>query len=146
MKNLICPISDKKIDENVTRLNALFVILVVLAGILLNSAWFMLFITIDFFLRAFDFSKYSPVRYASIGLAKLLGLRKKAIDKAPKIFAARLGFLMAFVVSILLLLKLHTAALIVASILIFFATLELVFKICVGCHIYTYVVYPFYRG
>jgi hypothetical protein len=22
----------------------------------------------------------------------------------------------------------------------------MVFKICIGCHIYAYVVYPFYRG
>ncbi len=49
MKNLICPISDEKIDEQVTRLNALFVILFVVAGILFDSVWFLLFITIDFF-------------------------------------------------------------------------------------------------
>ena len=146
MKNLICPISDEKIDEQVTRLNALFVILFVVAGILFDSVWFMLFITIDFFLRAFSFSKFSPVRCASVALAKLLMLPKKPIDKAPKIFAARLGFLMAFVISILFLLQLPSSALVFASILIFFATLEMVFKICIGCHIYAYVVYPFYRG
>ncbi len=145
MRNLICPISDQMINEQVTRLNALFVILFVVAGFLFHSVFFLLFITVDFFLRAFNFSAFSPVKHASVALAGLLGLPKRPINQAPKIFAARLGFLMSFIISLLFLLHLHTASMVIAAILIFFATLELGFRICVGCHIYTYFVLPFYK-
>ena len=67
------------------------------------------------------------------------------IDKAPKIFAARLGFLMTTVIAVLFILHLQILSMIVAGILIFFATLEFVFAICVGCMIYSYVIVPFYK-
>ena len=46
---------------------------------------------------------------------------------------------------ILYFLELKTAALVVAGILVFFATLEFALAVCVGCILYTYVVLPFYK-
>jgi hypothetical protein len=99
----------------------------------------------DFFIRAFTEIKYSPISYVSHYLSNTLNLPIKLIDKAPKIFAARLGFLMTTVIVGLFILKLGMASLIIAGILIFFATLEFLFAICVGCMIYTYLVLPFYK-
>lgn len=145
MKQLVCPISNEKVNEHLTRLNAFFTILLVAAGFIFNSALFPLVLLADFFIRAFANSKYSPVSYASSGLARLLQLGKKPIDKAPKIFAARMGFVMTLVIAILFIFGFYTSSMVVAGILVFFATLEFAFGICVGCYIYTYFVLPAYR-
>ena len=145
MKQLVCPVSNEKINENLTRLNAFFTILLVAAGFVFNSVLFPLFLLGDFIIRAFTKSKYSPVSYVSQSVAAWLQLSKKTTNKAPKIFAARLGFIMTLLIAVLLLLQLYTASLVVASVLAFFAFLEFAFGICVGCFLYTYVVLPFYR-
>jgi hypothetical protein len=69
----------------------------------------------------------------------------KLIDKAPKVFAARLGFLMTTVIAGLFIFNLKIASILVVGILIFFAGLEFLFAICVGCMIYTYLILPFYK-
>jgi hypothetical protein len=145
MKELVCPISNEMINERLVRLNALFTILLVTAGFVFNSVFFPLLLLVDFFIRAFTSSKMSPVSFASSAVVRLLHLRKKPIDKAPKIFAARLGFLMTLVIATLFLTGLYTASMVVAGILVFFATLEFAFGICVGCLIYTYFILPLYR-
>ncbi len=145
MKQLVCPISNEKVNERLTRLNAFFTILLVAAGFIFNSVLFPLLLMVDFFIRAFANSRYSPVSYASSGLARLLHLRKIPIDKAPKIFAARMGFLMTLVIAVLFILGFYTSSMVIAGILVFFATLEFAFGICVGCYIYTYFVLPAYR-
>jgi hypothetical protein len=145
MKQLICPISNEMVNERLTRINAFFTILLVAAGFVFNSVLFPLLLLADFFIRAFTNSKFSPVSFVSGGLASLLHLSKKPIDKAPKIFAARLGFIMTLVIATLFLLQLYTVSMVVAGMLVFFATLEFAFGICVGCIIYTYFVLPLYK-
>ena len=143
MKQLICPVSDEKINEQITRLNALIGILLLLAGFTFESVFVLVFLTADFYIRAFTKIKFSPLSYVSHWLSNALKLGNKTIDKAPKIFAARLGFLMSVGIVVLYLAGLHTAATIVAGILAFFAALEFAFAICVGCLIYTYTILPF---
>jgi len=145
MKNLVCPISQERVNERVTRLVALFTILLVVAGLVFNSVLFFIFLLADFFIRAFTSLKFSPVSYLASSLANALNLGKKPTDKAPKIFAARLGFLMTLGITMLSLFHLPVAAIVVSGILIFFASLEFTLGICVGCIIYTYVVLPFYK-
>lgn len=145
MKQILCPISDKKIDEKLTRLNAFWGILLIVAGFAFNSVFFFGFLMADFFIRAFTSAKFSPISYASHIMANALNLGKKNIDKAPKIFAARLGFIMSLTITVLFLLNLSTAALIVGGILVFFSTLEFVLAICMGCIMYTYLILPFYK-
>ncbi len=145
IKQLVCPISNEQISERVTRINALLAILIVVAGFVFNSPLFIVFLMTDFFIRAFTKLKYSPLSYLSLKMANAFQLDKKLIDKAPKVFAARLGFLMALVILILMLLGLNTFALAVGGILVFFATLEFALAICMGCILYTYLILPFYK-
>lgn len=145
MKNLVCPISDQRVNEQVTRFNAFFAIATIVAAFALNSIVLFAFLMADFFIRAFTEIKFSPVSYASHYLSNALSLPVKMIDKAPKIFAARLGFIMTLVIAALFFFELYTASLIVAGILVFFASLEFFFAICIGCLIYTYLVLPFFK-
>ena len=145
MKQLVCPISSEKINERVVRLNALFGILLLISAFLFHSVYFVVFLMVDFYVRVFTKAKYSPISFISHSMANALNLGNKKTDKAPKIFAARLGFLFTFVLSVLLILDYQTAAYIVGGMLVFFATLEFALAICVGCYIFTYVVLPFYK-
>ena len=145
MKNLICPISDLRVNEYVTRISALLAIVVIVLAFVLNSVFLFAFLMADFFIRAFTEIKFSPISFVSHNVSNALSLSVKMIDKAPKIFAARLGFLMTTVIAGLFFLNMPIASMIVAGLLIFFAALEFVFAICVGCMIYTYLVLPFYK-
>lgn len=145
MKNLVCPISDQRINEQVTRFNALFAIGIIVLAFVMNSAILLVFLMADFFIRAFTEIKFSPLNFASHYLSNALSLPVKLIDKAPKVFAARLGFLMTAVISGLFVLEFSLASIIVSSLLIFFAMLEFLFAICAGCMIYNYLILPFYK-
>lgn len=145
MKNLVCPISDQRVNEYVTRINALITIVVVVLAFVLNAAFLIVFLMADFFIRGFTEMKFSPIGWVSHSMSNALNLSVKMIDKAPKIFAARLGFLMTSLIAGLFILQFTLAAMVVAGILVFFAAMELVFAVCVGCMIYTYLILPFYK-
>lgn len=145
MKNIVCPISDQRVNEQVTRLNAMFAIGTIVLAFVLNSVFLFIFLMADFFIRAFTEIKFSPISFASHYLSHALNLPVKLIDKAPKIFAARLGFLMTTAIAGLYFFSFKLASILIASILIFFASLEFLLAICVGCMIYTYLILPFYK-
>jgi len=145
MKQLICPISKDRINEQITRINASLGILFIVFGFVFNLPVLFIFLLIDFFIRAFTKITFSPISYISNSIANTLNLKEKRIDKAPKIFAARLGFLIVLATTILYLFSFQIIALIVAAVFVFFATLEFALAICVGCILYTYVVLPFYK-
>lgn len=143
MKQIVCPISNEKINEKITRLNALIGILLLVLAFAFQSSIFLIFLLGDFYVRAFTKTRFSPISYASHFLSNALNLEEKNIDKAPKIFAARLGFLMTLAITVLFVAGFTTSALVVAAILVFFASLEFALAICVGCIIYTYLILPF---
>lgn len=145
LKHIVCPVSKERINERVTRINAFFGILMVLGAFLFNSAFFVLLLAADFYIRAFTKIRFSPIGLLSNSLVNALELEKKEIDKAPKIFAARLGFLMSAAIFIFMLLGLNTAAIITGGILVFFATLEFALALCMGCILYSYFILPFYK-
>ena len=145
IKQLICPISNEYVNEQVTRINALLGIVLLITGFVFNSVIFIIILTADFYTRAFSNAKYSPISYLSHKMANAFNLNKKEIDKAPKIFAARIGFLLSLTTALLMLLQYNTESYFVGGILIFFASLEFALAICMGCILYTYLVLPFYK-
>lgn len=145
LKQLVCPISEERINERVTRFNALFGILLLIAGFVSESVILPAMLMADFYIRAFTKARFSPISYISYQMTNMLNLDKKVIDKAPKIFAARVGFLMTSLITLLMLFGLSSGARIFGGVLVFFASLEFALAICMGCIMYTYVVLPFYK-
>ena len=145
MQNLVCPISDQRVNEQITRLNAMLVIGIIVLAFVLNSLSLFVFLMADFFIRTFTNLKFSPISFASHSLSNALNLPIRMIDKAPKIFAARLGFLMTLAMALLFIFNFKITAIAVTAILIFFASLEFFLAICAGCLIYTYLILPFYK-
>ncbi len=143
-QNLVCPISPLRVNENVVRLTASGVAIVVVLYLFTGSPYLMLALLLDFSIRAFTTLKYSLLSWLATQLAQRLALPEIKIDKAPKIFAARIGFL--FSGAILLLFFIHPlSSLVVSVVLLGFALLEAVFNICAGCLVYSYVVFPFFK-
>ncbi len=145
MKQIVCPISKDKVNEQVVRLNAIIGVLLVIAGFAFDSVFYMLFLMSDFFIRAFTPARFSPISFVSHWITNTMRLGDKQIDKAPKIFAARLGFLLLLMLNILFLTGAQAPAMIVGGIFVLFAMLEFALAICIGCIIYTYLVLPFYK-
>lgn len=145
MKGVVCPISVEKIDSNVSRLTVFFN--VVLMGMFLYSqnSLFIAIVAIDYFIRAALKLEYSPFRLFASYMISTLNLKKKPISLAPKIFASRLGLICAILAVILQLLGYNTGALITAGMLMVLSIMDSIFNFCVGCLIYNFLVYPFYK-
>ncbi len=145
MINLICPVSPHKVDENIVRFTALWVVLLSGLTVLYPNFYIPLYLTIDFSLRAFTKARFSPLSWVSYQFVFLLNLKPILIDKAPKIFAARIGFSFTLLMSISALMGFNIILISIGSILMFFAFLECGINFCTGCWVYTYIVLPIYK-
>ncbi len=142
MKNLVCPISSERIAEHTCRLNALFVMIFLIAYSISGNLIIPMFLLLDFFSRSFLNGKYSLLAYFSKRISFFFQLKSKLVDKAPKVFAARLGFLFSIILFILALTNFTVATFVVSLLFGFCAFLEFMFSFCVGCVIYTYINEP----
>ena len=144
MKALICPVSTQRINRNVVRITGFMMATMIALYAITGSIYFIIAITIDYFIRAFTSLKYSPFSWLASQIVRLFKFKEIQIDKAPKIFASRVGFL--FALATVILYNFHpTSSLIVGLTLMGFALLESVFNFCVGCVVYTYVVLPIFK-
>lgn len=145
VKQLICPVSPERLDENRVRVTALGVVMVMGAYFITDYAVLPALLVLDFFIRAFTSLPYSPLSVLAHIFLKMLGTRAVLIDKAPKIFAARIGLVITLITTLGALLGWSLLAHISGSVLVLFAFLECGLNFCMGCWLYTYVVYPLTR-
>ena len=133
-----CPVNFVVTNENKVRLNALWVL--VLSVVYLFTNWLIIpvFLSVDFYFRGFGKGKLSLISLLSETTIKALNIPHKPIDQAPKIFAAKIGFLFSIVAAITQLIGFSTIAFIAIAIMSFFAFLESAFKLCAGCYVYTF--------
>jgi hypothetical protein len=144
-KQIICPVSSERVDENRVRATA-FGVVITMGFFLMTGLWiFPAILTVDFFIRAFTRHAYSPLSWLGHMLVKTLGTKTVWIDKGPKIFAARIGFIFSVLTLAGSLLGLSVFSYISASTLVIFAFMECGLNFCMGCWVYTYIVYPLVR-
>jgi hypothetical protein len=145
MKSIICPVSSEKTESHVPRLVALLTS--VLLVLLVVTGWWpiLVMLMLDFYVRAVGSIKWSYLVLASRGISSILRLRSVLIPLAPKLFAARIGALLITMALLFLLLGWNSASLALLGVLIVFASIECGLNFCVGCYIYTYLVFPFYK-
>ena len=132
---------ENRVNENVVRLVAFFALVFGLATIATGWVALPLYLSVDFFFRAFTNIK-PPFALAGQQLARSLKLEVKPIYAPPKKFAAGVGFVFSVTISALLLAGLVDTARAVAGVLVLFATLESAFAICAGCYVYSWIVAP----
>ncbi|TLX77812.1 DUF4395 domain-containing protein [Labilibacter sediminis] len=146
MKNIVCPISTERISEHIPRITALFVIILLLLYVITQSWIIPAFLVIDFYTRGFGKAKFSALGILSSKVGDILPNKGKAIPKAPKVFAARLGFIFTSTIVALHIAQFASASALISFALILFAGLECIANFCVGCWVYTLFVQPFYRN
>lgn len=139
---LLCPVSAERVDENRVRATAFGVLIIMGTFFITNHPVFPAMLVVDFYIRAFTKLKYSPLSWMASLLVRILGTKPVMIDKAPKIFAARIGLLLTFLTTAAALLGLTLLATIVGATLVLFSFLECGLNFCAGCWVYTYLVYP----
>jgi len=142
---MICPVSPERVDENMVRATALGVIITMGAFFMTGYEVFPAMLAVDFFIRAFTKFKFSPLSWLANLLVVSIGTHPVWIPKAPKLFAARIGFLLTLLTWVSAMFGMSTLSVILGSTLVSFAFLECGLNFCAGCWVYTYVVYPLVR-
>jgi hypothetical protein len=141
MKTLICPISTLRINRNVVRVTGFLMATMIALYAYTGNIYFVAAITLDYAIRAFTLLPYSPFSWLAQQVVDALMWPVHTQDKAPKIFAARVGFLFALA-TVALYPSYPTASLVVGLTLMAFALLESLLDLYIGCLVYTYVVWP----
>jgi hypothetical protein len=142
---LICPVSPERVDENRVRVTALGVVFTMGAYFVTGSPLFPALLVVDFFIRAFTKLNYSPLSFLAYHFVQVIGTHAVLIDKAPKVFAARIGLILTSISTLGAFLHFPLLAYISGSVLVLFAFLECGLNFCMGCWLYTFVVYPLVR-
>jgi len=145
MKNtIICPVSSERIDSNVSRLTAFLKVKLMVGFLITLEQALWIVVGVDYFIRAIGYNKYSPIAFISSKLAGLLSWKVKLVDKAPKMFASRLGFFCAALGFIFIMLELPIASISVIAMFVVLASLDSLANYCVGCLIYHKLVFPYF--
>ena len=142
---LVCPISTERVDENRVRTTAFGILTIMGLFFMTNNPVFPAILMVDFYIRAFTRLKYSPVSFLAHLFVKAMGTEPVWIDKAPKMFAARVGLLLTSLTLGAALLQLPLLATITGATLVLFSFLECGLNFCAGCWVYTFVVFPLVR-
>jgi len=142
-QNISCPVSPERIDGNTARTAAVLTAVIVTAGLLLQSYIIFILLAADFALRAFTAGKYSLIKAAAVKTSRLLKLNKLPVDAAPKKFAAGLGLSFSLIIAVSFYLGSFTAAYSAGIALLFCAMLEGLFSVCLGCYVYSFLLFFF---
>ncbi|MBP1663507.1 MAG: CDP-alcohol phosphatidyltransferase [Bacteroidetes bacterium] len=140
----VCPVSDKRINENIARTNALFTVLFLLVYLFTSNEILIISLLIDFLLRAFELSVYSPFAILSAKLVRFLNIKPKIVNAGPKLFAARIGAFFSLAILVTLIAGLDVAAYILTAVFGLCASLEGFFGYCIACLIYPWFYRVFY--
>jgi len=133
-----CPVDFIAVNENKVRLTALWVLLLLIVSLFINPLPVFIFLAVDFFMRAFNYVKYSPLNILSGAVVKQFKIPNKPIDQAPKRFAASIGFILSVTV-VLLITQFAKVAFALTIVFVTFAFLESFLGFCAGCYVYTFL-------
>ncbi len=126
--------SPERVQERKVRAIALEVVVISTFAILFNQPILMLLLSLDFIVRAFINSKYSPLAIISkYFLSNLLPFRNKIILMKPKKFAASIGVILSLAAGIFGLSGQTSTMIYITAVLLIFSFLETFFKFCAGC-------------
>ena len=135
--NISCPVDHVSISENRVRITAFLVFLTVLT-FLFSGYWpVALLLALDFFLRGFGYGAYSPLFVLSGWLGRRIVISVRSVDRAPKLFAARLGFIFSDCLLIAAACGVRPMAYCLVFLLLILSFLESVFGFCAGCVFYS---------
>ena len=134
--NQSCPVSLRNIDSNIVRLVALQTAIVAVVFVLTKMPIFTYILLYDFAVRGLKLPLLSPFATIAKIVVKVLKIKPKPTDEAPKRFALFIGLLMLIIINVLVFISQLDIATAITIILIVCASLEAFFDYCVGCKVY----------
>jgi Domain of unknown function (DUF4395) len=138
--SIICPISTERISESIVRKVATQVTLLSVVYFLFPTVLIPLFLAFDFAIRSFTELNISVLgNIAKVWNRKFPPSQSKMTDRAPKRFAAGVGFVFSLVIAFTFALGFVKTSFIVTFFLAICASLEAFLSICVGCYVYTFL-------
>ncbi|HET8773328.1 MAG TPA: DUF4395 family protein [Thermoanaerobaculia bacterium] len=140
LRDIVCPVSTERLNKQACRVGATLTAALLVLFFLTHWWPVLAFVVLDYVFRVFT-RRTAPVGVLANGIVRVLGIAPVSMDKAPKVFAWRVGFMMAAASAALLPYSV-TASASVALALAAFNILDGVCNFCVGCVIYTYFVLP----
>lgn len=145
LTNLVCPVSPEKVDSHVSRLTVFINAALMIAFMFTLQPILLYIVTIDYGIRAAGYNHYSPLCFIASNIVRLTGSKPKMVDKAPKMFASRLGFICATLGVVFISLDMVMASMGIIGFFTALALADSVLNFCVGCLIYNYLVFPFFK-
>jgi hypothetical protein len=140
LRDIVCPVSTERLNKRACRVGATLTA-ALLVVFFLTKWWLVLaFIVVDYVVRVFT-SRTAPIAFLANGIVRALRVSPVPMDKAPKIFAWRVGFLMSVASAVALPFSVAVSAYIALA-LAAFNVLDGIFNFCVGCIMYTYLILP----
>ncbi|HEY5142216.1 MAG TPA: DUF4395 domain-containing protein [Solirubrobacteraceae bacterium] len=126
------------VNEVSARLVAGGVVLLGLATIVFDQPWLTLVIAYGFIARVLTGPRLSPLgQFVTRVLTPRLAFGERPVAGPPKRFAQGIGVVFSVTAAVLAVgFGDTTAAYVVLGVLVFFATLESVFGLCVGCKVF----------
>ncbi len=132
-----CPITIDKVNEKIIRINSLFVFLGLLGFVLTPYKVVIIPIVIDFLIRVLFGLKYSPVCFLIKHSLNILNSKPHLVNAGPKKFAAKIGLTLTSILLISYIFDFNTLELILGTISLVAIGMEVFFKYCVACKIYS---------
>jgi len=139
-----CPLNFKKVDENISRINAFIVSTLVVGYVYSFNIYILLFLFGDFVMKLFFPKLTSPILTLSTYIQKMFHLSNHFVDGGAKRLA---GFFGLFFIVFLGVTHFFDSLFLTYTIAIIFLTcslLDVFFSFCIGCKIYFIIkkMYP----
>lgn len=131
-----CPVSFIKVDGNLVRIGAFFVVLFIVLFLVTSEIFLLYVLAIDFYIRIYGNKAYSLIFQLSKLVKKIFNIKKSITDGAAKRLASQFGLAFSVILIIEVQLSINMAFYITVTIFLFCALLEFIFDYCVGCKIY----------
>jgi hypothetical protein len=140
LRDIVCPVSVERLNKQACRVGA--ILTAALLGLFFATGWWpvIMFVVFDYVVRVFTKST-APIGLLANGIVRTLRISPVPMDKAPKVFAWRVGFLLAVATAAALPFSI-AASRYIAITLAVFNVLDGLCNVCVGCIIYTYFILP----
>lgn len=139
-----CPLNFKRVDENSSRLNALFVSSLVILYLYTSLVSLLFFLLLDAIVKLFVDETYSPLHRMSKFLVKIMKIKNRWVDGGAKRLAGFFG--LSFIILLIIgdYLDIWVISLAFGIVFLSCSLMDVFFSFCIGCKIYYLIkkVYP----
>jgi len=134
-----CPIVTETVDTKLIKMNATFVLLVLILSLVLQIPSLVYIVALDFAIRVFFGIKNSPVCKIIRASLKVMDVKQHRVNAGPKKLASKFGLVFSVLIILFQILGYPMLAMSITALFIVLTSLEVFFSYCLVCAIYPYL-------